>query len=112
MEYTYDNIYISVKSLKCAREEQYIRLFVYSIKLLPLLHNRTIIEEKKSGSNISLQSILFWDRESILEQKLYGRMKKWEIRHPIMGIVTCTILGGILISLVAGIILEAIIMVL
>ena len=39
------------------------------------------------------------------------KMKKWEIRHPIMGIVICTILGGILISLIAGIILEGIMMV-
>lgn len=37
-------------------------------------------------------------------------MKKWEVRHPIIGIILCTILGGILISLVAGIVLEVIIM--
>ena len=39
-------------------------------------------------------------------------MKKWEKRHPIMGIVICTMLGGILISLAAGIILDGIMMVL
>ena len=38
------------------------------------------------------------------------KMKKWEARHPITGIVLCTISGGIFISLVAGIVLEAIMM--
>ncbi len=109
MEYTYDNICISVKSFKCAREEQFNRLFAYYMALLCLPRNRTIIDEKKTDLNISLQSIMFWDRESALEQRLYGKMKKWETRHPIIGIVTCTILGGILISLIAGIILEAVI---
>lgn len=52
----------------------------------------------------------FWNKESYWEQKTYGKMKKWEARHPITGIVLCTILGGILISLVAGIVLEAIMM--
>ncbi len=106
MEYMSDNIYISAKTLRYAREEKYSRLFAYYI----LLQNRTAIDEKKSDSNIRLQLTMFWDRESALEQRLYGKMKKWETRHPIMGIVTCTILGGILISLMAGIILEAITM--
>ncbi len=70
----------------------------------------TIAGEKKLDSN-SLQTRLFWDQESALEQRIYEKMKKWEIRHPIMGIVICTILGGILISLIAGIILEGIMMV-
>ena len=35
-------------------------------------------------------------------------LKKWEERHPIMGFLICTILSGILISLIAGIILEAV----
>ena len=70
----------------------------------------TIAGEKKLDSN-SLQTPLFWDQESALEQRIYEKMKKWEIRHPIMGIVICTILGGILISLIAGIILEGIMMV-
>lgn len=55
--------------------------------------------------------ILDENLESALEQRIYEKMKKWEIRHPIMGIVICTILGGILISLIAGIILEGIMMV-
>lgn len=106
MEYMYDDICISVETLRYAREEQYRRLLMYYI----LLRNRTTMVEKKSVFNISLQLTTFWDRESSLEQKLYRKMKKWETRHPIIGIVMCTILGGILISLVAGIILEAIIM--
>lgn len=105
MEYMYDGICIFVETLRCTRQEQYSKLLTYYI----LIQNRTTIDEKKSDSNISIQLTMFWDRESALEQRLYGEMKRWETRHPIMGIVTCTILGGILISLVAGIILEAII---
>lgn len=106
MEYMYDNICISVETFRCAKEERCSRLSAYYI----LLRNSTTMDEKKSDSNMSIQLTKFWDRESALEQRLYGKMKKWETRHPIMGIVMCTILGGILISLVAGIILEAIIM--
>ena len=50
----------------------------------------------------------FWNKESEWEQKIYGMMKAEEKKHPIMGVVFCTILGGILVSVVAGIILEAI----
>lgn len=50
------------------------------------------------------------ETKELLEQKIYEKMKKWEARHPITGIVLCTISGGIFISLVAGIVLEAIMM--
>lgn len=52
--------------------------------------------------------VTIWDRESNFERRLYSKLKKWEYRHPIIGIVICTILGGIFLSLVAGIILEAV----
>lgn len=79
-----------------------------------LLHREISKGSAKEKSMVSDQKshiIVFWNKESNWEQKLYGKMKKWEGRHPILGIVLCTILGGILISLIAGIILEAIMMI-
>ena len=55
--------------------------------------------------NVKRRPITIWDRESNFERMIY---LKWEYRHPIIGIVICTILGGILVSLIAGIILEAV----
>ena len=104
MDYMYDGIYILDENLESARKRQMFRILVYYQRLC-LYSGGTI-----AGSN-SLQTPLFWDQESALEQRIYEKMKKWEIRHPIMGIVICTILGGILISLIAGIILEGIMMV-
>ncbi len=63
--------------------------------------------DRKTALNEKNCPLKFWDRESALEQKIYKRLKMWEERHPIVGIVIFTILGGILISLAAGIILEA-----
>lgn len=109
MDYMYDGIYILDENLESARKRQMFRILVYYQRLC-LYSGGTIVGEKKLDSN-SLQTPLFWDQESALEQRIYEKMKKWEIRHPIMGIVICTILGGILISLIAGIILEGIMMV-
>lgn len=101
---------IFIEDMESGRESQTVRMLAYFRKLC--LHTSgTMTCEKKLGSNC-LQISLFWDKESALEQRIYGKMKKWEKRHPIMGIVICTILGGILISLVAGIILDGIMMVL
>ena len=58
--------------------------------------------------NIKRRPITILDRESNFERMIYLKLKKWEYRHPIIGIVICTILGGILVSLIAGIILEAV----
>lgn len=58
--------------------------------------------------DVKRRPITIWDRESNFERRIYSELKKWEDRHPIIGIVICTILGGILLSLVAGIILEAV----
>ena len=109
MDYMYDGIDILDENLESARKRQMFRILVYYQRLC-LYSGGTIAGEKKLDSN-SLQTPLFWDQESTLEQRIYEKMKKWEIRHPIMGIVICTILGGILISLIAGIILEGIMMV-
>lgn len=100
----YGNICISAETLRCARKKQDNRLFMY----YTLLQNILPMNQKKPDSNISLRLTMFWDRESALEQRLYRKMKKWETRHPLMGVLICTILGGILISLVAGIILNGI----
>ena len=109
MDYMYDGIDILDENLESARKRQMFRILVYYQRLC-LYSGGTIAGENKLDSN-SLQTPLFWDQESALEQRIYEKMKKWEIRHPIMGIVICTILGGILISLIAGIILEGIMMV-
>ncbi len=58
--------------------------------------------------NVKRRPITIRDRESNFERMIYWKLKKWEYRHPIIGIVICTILGGILVSLIAGIILEAV----
>ena len=110
MDYTYDGMDIFIEDMESVRESQMVRMLAY-FQRLRLHTNGTMTCEKKPGLNC-LQTSLFWDKESALEQRIYGKMKKWEKRHPIMGIVICTILGGILISLVAGIILEGIMMVL
>ena len=109
MDYTYDGMDIFIEDMESARESQMVRMLTYFQKLR--LHiSGIMICEKKLGSNC-LQTSLFWDKESALEQRIYGKMKKWEKRHPIMGIVIGTMLGGILISLVVEIILNGIMMV-
>lgn len=104
MGYIYNNRLLEVKNL---RENQKRRLLMYDRKLQALMFakkEQDTIDEKK-------QFIApFWDKESKWEQKIYGILKKWERRHPIMGIVFCTVLVGILVSLIAGIILEVILM--
>ena len=69
-------------------------------------------EEKTKGCVKKSKMYVFWDKESCLEQKIYGMMTKWKVRHPIMGIVLCTILGSVLLSLLTEIIIDAIIMML
>ena len=50
----------------------------------------------------------FWDKESNLERKIFRKFEEWEKRHPLISVFICTVLMGILISLLAGIILEAV----
>lgn len=109
MGYTFNNMQIHIETVGKNREEMKCRLLVYMILLQTRIFRRSI-KESNTGSGKDRCLAAFWNKESCWEQKIYGTMKKWEARHPIIGIVLCTILGGILISLVAGIVLEAILM--
>lgn len=73
MNYMYDDLDILVGNLKSARERQMFRIFAYRQRLC-LYSNGTIVCEKKLDSN-SLQTPLFWDKESALEQRIYEKMK-------------------------------------
>ena len=75
-----------------SKEESLKRAIMYSVLL----------------KDVKRRPVTIWDRESNFERRIYSKLKKWEYRHPIIGIVICTILGGILVSLIAGIILEAV----
>lgn len=103
------NMQIHIEAVRNNREEMKNRLLAYMIPLQMGMFSQSI-EENNTVSDKKGRLAAFWNKESYWEQKLYGKMKKWEARHPITGVVFCTILGGILISLVAGIILEAIMM--
>ena len=101
MDYMCESKYIFVESTRNDREQQIDRLIMYAI----LFNTRLRKGINKLYKDV--QQVKFWDKESDFERKIYMNMKKWEARHPIIGIILCTILGGILISLIAGIILEA-----
>lgn len=110
MNYTFNNMQIRMETVRNSREKTKYRLLVYMILLQTGIFRQSI-KENNTVSDKEGCLAAFWNRESCWEQKIYGKMKKWDARHPITGIVLCTILGGILISLVAGIVLEAIMMV-
>lgn len=102
MDIIYNGMLLEVKNLQ---ENQNCRLWMYYRKF------QSLMLEKKEQERIYEKKqfiALFWDKESKWEQKIYGILKKWERKHPIMGIVFCTILGGILISLIASIIFQGI----
>jgi hypothetical protein len=105
MDFTYEGMLISVENVPYVRKQQIDRLWTYYNKL-------AVMHVKKVSLDENVQQVGFWDKESNLEKKIFRKMKKWEMRHPITGIILCTILGGIFISLVAGIILEVIMMML
>lgn len=65
-------------------------------------------EDVRSGKKHFIK--IFWTKESKWEQRIYHKLKEWERKHPIIGIVLCTVLGGILISMIAGVILKAILL--
>lgn len=98
---------IHIENTRNDREKQIYRIY---LMLLQRKISESSTKEIVLLSDQKSHIAAFWNKESNWEQKLYGKMKTWERRHPIMGIVLCTILGGILISLIAGIILEAITM--
>ena len=102
MEYMYNGLQLKGRNLQ---DDQKIRLLIYYI------HLQTLVSEKKEhderyGKNQLIN--IFWDKESKWEQKIYGGLKEWDRRHPITGIVLCTVLGGILVSMAAGVLLEVI----
>lgn len=109
MDYIFNNMQIHIEDTRNNRERTKCRLLVYMILLQTRIF-RQFIKENNTVSDKEGDLAAFWNKESYWEQKIYGKMKKWEARHPITGIVLCTILGGILISLMAGIVLEAIVM--
>lgn len=98
MDYIYYDMLIEVKT---AQENLNSRLSMY------VMYYKIVLTARSRKKHFIK---LFWDKESKWEQKIYNKLKEWEIRHPILGIVFCTVLGGILVSLVAGIILEIILM--
>lgn len=102
MDYIYYGTIIEVEAMQ---KNQYNRLLMYT-KMFQTFPGDTVQCDVRSGEKYFIK--LFFDKESKWEQKIYHKLKEWERRHPIMGIVLCTVLGGILISLVAGVILEAI----
>ena len=73
MDYMYDGIDILDENLESARKRQMFRILVYYQRLC-LYSGGTIAGEKKLDSN-SLQTPLFWDQESALEQRIYEKMK-------------------------------------
>ena len=102
MAYIYYDTMIEAKT---AQENLNSRLSMYAKMIQTFMCDKDECD-KRSGNKHFID--LFWDKESKWEQKIYNKLKEWERRHPIMGIVLCTVLGGILSSLVAGVILEAI----
>lgn len=102
MDYIYDGMIIEER---ISQKNQNSRLLMYAKMLQTLMCDKDECDVRIGEKHFIK---LFWDKESKWEQAIYHKLKEWERRHPIIGIVLCTILGGILISLVAGIILEAI----
>ena len=109
MDYIFNNMQIHIETARDNRDRTKYRLLIYMILLQERIF-RQLIQENDTVPDKEGDLAVFWNKESYWERKIYGKMKKWEARHPIIGIVLCTILGGILISLVAGIVLEAIMM--
>lgn len=101
MDYSMNQIIIEVHHDEGL--EQFHRILAYCHAMKESMYGNS----KKDNSHRTMLKKL-WDKEIELEQRIYDILKTWEERHPIMGIILCTILLGILISLIAGIILEAI----
>lgn len=102
MDYIYHDMIVEVEN---AHQNPNSRLSMYEKRLQTFMCNKAE-GYVRSGKKHLIK--LFWYKESKWEQRIYHKMKEWERKHPIIGIVLCTVLGGILISLVAGVILEAI----
>lgn len=100
---TYITIDFISKKKQQKNIEQYYHILTYYYAMKKQMYN-----QYKIDNNLDTLLKRFWNKEINFEQRLYGRLKNWEKRHPIMGIIICTVLLGILISLIAGIILEAV----
>lgn len=83
-------------------QDQFDRLLEYYQRIISLS------SQKNSELQLIRQLKQFWNEESNLEIRIYRKMKAWEERHPILGIIVCAVLGGILVSMLTEIILEAI----
>lgn len=101
MDYIMNQIIIEVQHYEGLK--QFYRILAYRHAMKEPMYGNSKID---NGHHTMLKRL--WDREIELEQRMYDKLKTWEERHPIIGIIFCTILLGILISLIAGIILEAI----
>lgn len=104
MDYMYHGVTLEETML---RTRQNIRLQMYNRRLQSYMKDK---KEYEQSCEKTQQVDTFLDRESRWEQKIYGKLKQWEKRHPIMGIMCCTILGGILLSLISEVILQVLLM--
>ena len=102
MDYVYHDMLIEAK---VAQKNVNNRLLMYA-KIFQKFIGDNVECEARIGKKYFIK--LFLNKESKREQKIYNKLKEWERKYPIMGIIFCTVLGGILVSLVAGIILEVI----
>ena len=107
--YNYNDMQFFAETKNDIEERMQRRLTYYRMYLYAYMVGK-ISKEKTEGCVKKSKMSSFWDKESCLEQKIYRMMTKWKVRHPIMGIVLCTILGSVLLSLVTEIIIDAIIM--
>ena len=109
--YNYNDMQFFAETKNDIEERMQRRLTYYRMYLYAYMVGK-ISKEKTEGCVKKSKMSSFWDKESCLEQKIYRMVTKWKVRHPIMGIVLCTILGSVLLSLVTEIIIDAIIMML
>ena len=96
-----------IVEVKIEQENLNSRLRMYA-KMFQIFMCEKDEEDVRSGKKHFIK--IFWTKESKWEQRIYHKLKEWERKHPIIGIVLCTVLGGILISMIAGVILEAILL--
>lgn len=104
MDYIYHDMIVERKTVQ---KNPNSRLLMYASIFQTLMRDKDECDVR-SGKKHFIK--LFWDKESKWEQRIYHKLEEWERKHPIIGIVLCTVLGGILISLLASIILEAILL--
>ena len=64
---------------------KHLLAYVDALRIIQDLSNVKV----QSDNSIKRQS--FWDMESDWEKRLYNKMKSCEARHPILGIIICTI---------------------